>query len=55
MSFIPLYKIQRSKPTGDDKLLLLDRSGKVLLQQLDNKEYTIPEVKIMPQLQDQSW
>ncbi|MBE6368687.1 MAG: NAD(+) diphosphatase [Lentisphaerae bacterium] len=53
MSFIPLYKIQRSKPTGDDKLLLLDRSGKVLLQQLDNKEYTIPEVKIMPQLQDQ--
>ena len=50
MSFSPLYKIQRAIPAPDEKLLLLDKKGRVYLQSDDNGNLTIPHAGTFPEL-----
>ena len=51
MSFVPLYKIQRRPPCPADKLLLLDRKGRVYLQQNNDGQLTLPTADLFPELQ----
>ena len=50
MSFVPIYKIQRSLPTPEEKLLILDRQGRVYLQTDEQGSLHIPQVKSFPEL-----
>lgn len=50
MSFVPIYKLQRSVPQPQDKLLLLDHAGQVYLQKLPDGQLGIPDAAIMPEL-----
>lgn len=50
MSFSPLYKIQRAIPAPDEKLLLIDKKGRVYLQSDYNGNLTIPHAGTFPEL-----
>lgn len=50
MSFIPVYKIRRSPPSPNEKLLILDRKGRVYLQIDDNGSLVIPQAENFPEL-----
>ena len=43
MSFVPLYKLQRAVPAPEDKLLIIDRQGRVYLQKDESGNLTIPD------------
>ena len=50
MSFEPLYRLERSIPARDDKLLIIDRQGRVYLQRTENESFTIPNAVCFPEL-----
>ena len=50
MSFSPLYKLRRAIPEPDEKLLVLDKKGRVYLQNDDNGNLSIPHAGIFPEL-----
>jgi len=50
MSFVPLYKLRRAVPAPDEKLLILDRKGRVYLQNDNNGQLVIPHAGAFPQL-----
>ena len=50
MSFVPLYKLRRSVPAADEKLLILDRKGKTYLQVDSNGKLSIPQAGNFPEL-----
>ena len=50
MSFIPLYKLRRNMPDPDEKLLIIDRKGRVYLQSDANGDLTIPHAGDFPEL-----
>ena len=50
MSFEPLYRLERSIPARDDKLLIIDRQGRVYLQRTENESFTIPDAVCFPEL-----
>ena len=53
MSFVPLYKLQRSVPAAADKVLLIDRSGRVFLQKDPAGQFIIPHAGMFPELLQQ--
>jgi len=50
MSFVPLYKLRRSIPTSDDRLLIIDRQGRVYLRDHGDGILRIPEARMFPEL-----
>ena len=50
MSFVPIYKIRRDVPSADEKLLILDRKGRVYLQREPDGKLSIPHAGNFPEL-----
>lgn len=50
MSFVPLYKLRRSIPSSGEKLLILDRKGRVYLEVEKNGKLAIPRADKFPEL-----
>ena len=50
MSFEPIYKLRRSVPAADEKLLILDRKGRVYLQSDPDGKLSIPRAGNFPEL-----
>lgn len=50
MSFEPLYKLHRSIPQDDDRMLILDRYGRVYLRDHGDGLLRIPEARLFPEL-----
>ena len=52
MSFEPIYKLRRSKPTAADKLLLIDRLGQAWLKVEENGNFALPQAIDFPDFMD---
>ena len=50
MSFEPLYKLRRAIPQDDDRMLILDRYGRVYLRDHGDGLLRIPEARLFPVL-----